>query len=817
MRKPHGCIVAFGPGRDAARIQGMLGACLAICLAVSSPSPQDLGFHRAPFKPGALARLPLGAIKPRGWLKRVLELQAEGFSGRLSEISKFLDPKDNAWLSSEGQGVHGWEEVPYWLRGQYELGVLLDDERIKSESRRWTEAILKNQGEDGWIGPRANQKASGGYPDMWSVMPVLDVFKNHFDATGDKRVLDVMTKYFHGIAKLPDKAFLEKSSYWQYLRAPDQFASILWLYDRTGDASLIELARRTQRLGAQWTKGELIDKHGVNFAQGMKGPAVYGLLEADYDLSKRTAKLWNSMADPYGQFPGGLYGADENVREGYIDPRQAAETCAAAEMLFSLGEIVSATGDPHWGDHSENIAFNTLPAMTTADLKALRYLTSANLVRSDRPSKSPGVQNGGPMFCMDPNDHRCCQHNFAFGWPSFVRDLWMVTPDGGLAATAYGPSEVLANLPSGKVRIVEETDYPFEPTIRLSIHPEKNAKFPLRLRIPAWTEGGVIRVNGQVVEFQGRTPNLEREWKAGDRVEIDLPMALRATTWKSQKGAMSYQYGPLGLSLAIQETYRRSGGTDAWPAWDILPGSPWNFGLADRPDFDVRIGKLPDKGNPFDPKNNPLHVFATGRAIPEWQEDYTTLVGKLQASPALTEQPESRLELIPMGAARLRISVFPTVTTDARVGHRWVAPQKPQPSLPASASHVHGGDTLSALSDGLEPKSSNDQDIPRFTWWDHRGTTEWVGFDYQTPQNLQSVEVYWFDDTAEGKCRVPESWRIKVLVDGEWKEVDARDPFGVEKDQYNRVRFAPVHAMAIRIEAKLRPGFSAGILELRAR
>jgi hypothetical protein len=120
---------------------------------------------------------------------------------------------------------------------------------------------------------------------------------------------------------------------------------------------------------------------------------------------------------------------------------------------------------------------------------------------------------------------------------------------------------------------------------------------------------------------------------------------------------------------------------------------------------------------------------------------------------------------------------------------------------------------VEALIDGLEPKSSNDHDIPRFTWWDHRGTKEWVQYDFEKPKKVSSVEVYWFDDTGAGSCRVPESWKVRFRDGQDWKEVEGASEYGTKLNGYNRAEFKPIETTALRIEVKLKNGFSGGILE----
>ena len=172
---------------------------------------------------------------------------------------------------------------------------------------------------------------------------------------------------------------------------------------------------------------------------------------------------------------------------------------------------------------------------------------------------------------------------------------------------------------------------------------------------------------------------------------------------------------------------------------------------------------------PFTTDAVPLSMTVKAKRIPEWQLDRNGLCAVLQDSPVLSEQKEETVTLIPMGAARLRISAFPVIGKPANA-HRWIAPEKPKPSqYKVSASHCYSGDAVEALADGLSPSSSNDQTIPRFTWWDHRGTTEWVEYQFDHAKKISAVEVYWFDDTGRGQCRIPKSWRLLYRTAAEWK------------------------------------------------
>ena len=225
--------------------------------AVERPDPSGGIAHyaanRAPLQTSFFAELPFGAVQPAGWLRRQLELQAEGFHGRLTEISRFLRKPNNAWLSKEGTGDHGWEEPPYWLKGFIGCAYLLEDRRMIDEAHVWIEAALASQKPDGWFGPDKGRPGQAtdlkGREDLWPNMIMLFCLQTYHDRTGDPRVLDLMTRYFEYLAELPESKFLV--GYWPSMRGGDQLYSILWLYNRTGGDRLLDLARKTHRRTAR--------------------------------------------------------------------------------------------------------------------------------------------------------------------------------------------------------------------------------------------------------------------------------------------------------------------------------------------------------------------------------------------------------------------------------------------------------------------------------------------------------------------------------------------------------------------------------------
>lgn len=774
--------------------------------------------NRPPLMPTPFIRLPLGAVKPNGWLKRILELQAAGFHGNLLKISKFLKKEGNAWLDPNGLGELGWEEQPYWLKGYILYSYLLEREEMINEALVWIEATIKSQQPDGWFGPGEGRTGVAtdlrGRDDLWPNMIMLFCLQSYYEARQDPRVLNLMLNYFKYLWNLPPERFL--LGYWPKMRGGDLLYSVYWCYNHTGQDWLLELAQKVHQHTARWDQG-LINLHNVNIAQGFREPATFWMQSHNPLDLQATENIWQTVRMLYGQVPGGMFGGDENCRPGYKGPRQAIETCGVVEEMLSDELLISITGNLIWADRCEEVAFNTLPATMTADFKALRYLTAPNQPQSDHGSKCPGIQNCGPMYQMNPHEHRCCQHNVGHGWPYFIQHLFYATPDNGVAAILYGPSTVKLKVGDGSwVTIEERTRYPFEDSIEFIFHVEQSTKFPFYLRVPSWCIQPVLVINSQPVAINAYPRSLiriEKEWKEGDTLLLQLPMSLTIVKWHANWNSVSIKRGPLTYSLKIKERYERTGGTDEWPAWDIYPASPWNYGLVlneSNPSqgFKVIFNPWPEDDQPWKWDSSPIELETIGRKIPEWTLDSKGLVRELQPSPVFSDQPNEIIRLIPMGAARLRISAFPVVGSDNE-GHRW----KPPAETFLKASHCFEADTIEAVEDGLIPSSSNDQSIPRFTWWPRKGSIEWIIREFPKPTTISKVAIYWFDDTGSGACRPPQFYRILYLEDGGWQPVTNPRGLGIEKDKFNVTEFDPVTTTAIKVEAQLQEGFSAGILE----
>ena len=633
----------------------------------------------APLRQQCLMKLPVGSIRPAGWVGRYLELQRDGLTGHLGEISAWLDKDNNAWLTNGGD--HGWEEVPYWLKGYSDLAYILGDKKMLAETKTWLEAIFKSQREDGSFGP-VNMR--GDKPELWAQMIVLSLLQTYYEYSGDERVIKLMSGYFKWQLTIPDDKFLK--DYWENSRGGDNLYSVLWLYNRTGDKTLLDLAHKIHRNTANWTMASTLPNwHNVNIAQCFREPATYYMLTGDEKMLHASYNVQKLIRRTFGQVPGGMFGADENARMGYIDPRQGVETCGMVEQMASDEIMLRFTGDTRWADNCEDVAFNTYPAAVMPDFKALRYITAPNMVQSDSKNHNPGIDNSGPFLSMNPFSSRCCQHNHAQGWPYYSENLVYATPDNGVAAVFYAACTAEVKVADGKkMTISETTNYPFDETISFTIDRGK-ARFPFYLRIPRWTRGATVSVNGELVSVRpvsGKYLVIDREWKKGDRLTLRFPMHLSTRMWQVNKHSVSVDYGPLTLSLKIKERYvqrdsketaihdskwQKNADASQWPTTEIYADSPWNYALQLRgfgrhalDGIQVVKKEWPADNFPFTLDSVPLEFKAKGRRVPSWTMDETGLCGVLPDEDAAKAEQLEDITLVPMGAARLRISAFPT-------------------------------------------------------------------------------------------------------------------------------------------------------------
>jgi hypothetical protein len=633
--------------------------------------------NRAPLSPSAFYLLPLTSIKPKGWLRQQLQIQADGLSGHIDEFWPDLS-SNSGWLGGKGES---WERGPYFTDGLVPLAYSLGDPKLIAKANKWVEWTLTHQRPDGSIGPEKNT-------DWWPNMVMLKALIQYQEATSDPRVIPLMERYFrYHAAHLTERPL--KS--WAKFRWADEVLSILWLYNRDCDQSLLELARALQSQGHDW-KGEFasfpftakttqkqlglgpgadtevaMSAHGVNIGMALKTSGQWLLISQDESDRKAVYQQLEKL-DEFHKLPNGMFSCDEHLAG--TDPSQGSELCTVVETQFSLEQLIGILGDPALGDRLEKIAFNALPGTFSADMWAHQYDQQPNQVLCDLQQRA--WSTNGPeanIYGLEPN-YGCCTANMHQGWPKFAASLWMATPEDGLAAVAYAPSEVSTVVKKGvHVGILEETSYPFDGMIRLAVSPASPVKFPLQLRIPAWAEGTIILVNGskQKEIRAGSFYTIERRWNRGDEVVIQFPMQVRVSPWIDD--SVVVERGPLVFSLKIGEQWSKitkgMGSPAAPPAadWAVAPTTPWNYGLLlnkSNPAKSIEVIQKSVGRYPFSPDGAPVELRVKGRRIPEWQLVKGS-AGPLPASPNPSREKEETLTLIPYGSAKLRITVFPTL------------------------------------------------------------------------------------------------------------------------------------------------------------
>ena len=637
--------------------------------------------NRAPLVQKPFMELPIGSIKPLGWLRTQLITMKNGSTGHLDSLYNQVMGSRNGWLGGDGDV---WERGPYWLDGLVPLAYILDDKELKDKVKPWIEWSINHQRADGYFGPEPTTNKSvpeaglqkDRAQDWWPKMVMLKVLKQYYSATGDKRVINLMTRYFHYQLKELPITPLDQWSWWGAQRGGDNLMIVYWLYNITGDSSLLDLAKLIHKQTYDWTdtllKTDRIASaftfHGVNLAQGIKEPIIYYQQDPKEKYKESVKRGLGDIRKFLGQ-PQGMYGADE-LTHGNA-PTQGSEFCSAVELMFSLENMMEITGDVEFMDHLEKIAFNALPTQASGDYMTRQYYQQANQVMISRRTRNFITTYQGTDQCFGLiTGFPCCTSNMHQGWPKFTQNLWMASADHGVAALLFAPSSVALKVADGTlVEFVEETDYPFNEDIHFTYKNKgPQVSFPFHLRIPGWCKGGVISINGEKLREVkgGQVVKVDRTWKDGDKITLTLPMEISLEKWN--ENAVSVQRGPLTYALKIEGKWDKVKNGDHYGDYfEVLPETPWNFGLMDVKEEDwQKAFKVIKKENvsekPWNLKNAPIEIKAVAVQLPDWTL-YNGSAGPLPYSPL--KIPENgkpvSVTLVPYGCTTLRISEFPTV------------------------------------------------------------------------------------------------------------------------------------------------------------
>jgi len=617
----------------------------------------------------AMRPLSLGTIRPAGWLKNQLQIQADGLSGHLDEF--WPDVKNSGWFGGDAEA---WERAPYWLDGFVPLAYLLQDEDMINKVRSYMDTIIKGQDENGWIGPAED---SSDY-DLWAIFLVTKPLLQYYEASGDERVPDVIQNIYRWVDGHIGRRPLKN---WGKYRWFEALLGICQTYERTGEKWLLDLAVKLQGQGFDWIDffkrwpiTEPTEKgdwnymgHVVNNAMAVKAPGLWWRMTGNPD----DRLMVYTMMDKQDRYHGtvvGIFTGDECLAGK--NPIQGIELCAVVEYMYSLEVLSSVLGDAQFGERLEKLAFNALPATFKPDMWAHQYDQQINQVlcsvRDDYPWTTNGPESN--IYGLEPN-YGCCTANFSQGWPKFASHLWMRTADkDGLAAVAYAPCEFDTAVNDVPVTVKVETDYPFRENVDITIIVENPVAFPLKLRIPGWAAEARLLIGEEEIlsPSPGEYYEIRREWNGETKISLSFPMQPRGV--RGYHNSLAITRGPLVYSLKIGEEWKRIHEDKPYRElphgdWEVHSTTAWNFALdIDEDDLAdiMKFEEHPVGDMPFSPEGAPVSAVVEGIQLENWELIYGS-AGDIPVSPVTAEGEKVKLILIPYGCTNLRLTQFPTV------------------------------------------------------------------------------------------------------------------------------------------------------------
>lgn len=590
-------------------------------------------------------------IKPEGWLRRQLEIQAEGLSGNLHKI--WPDIRDSAWIGGDREG---WERVPYWLDGFIPLAYLLEDEELISTANKYIDAIVSAQEEDGWICPCKKEERKKY--DTWAIQLICKTLKVYYDCSGDERIPNVIYRVLKNYYEMLKSGEIKLFG-WGKFRWFETFVSLNFLYEKYNEAWIKDLARIIKKQGfdyntatEKWKKPSHVWKkntHIVNLCMMLKSEAVsHDLLGEDYtDLAE---KLRTILEKYNGTAFEGFTG--DEVLSG-LDPTKGTECCAVVEQMYSYEEMFAHTGENKWAERLEVLGFNALPATLSEDMWTHQYVQQVNQIACQKTMIMAPWSTNGPYahtFGLEPN-FGCCTANFNQGWPKFALSAFM-HKDNTVINAVMLPSV----LSTDGITIKLKTDYPFRNKIHYSIEADKD--FDFIIRIPSFAEK--LKINGKDAEAK----DIGLSIKAGS-TEIELEFEAVPYLKKRPNDLYALQMGSLLFSVPvaydkIMREYIKKGVERKYPYCDyqFVPESPWNYGYADD-DFEISYNEIGE--TPFSQAEPPVTVKAKMQQI-NWglKFPYRSVARKTPKSRVpVTEVQET--ELCPYGCARLRMTEMPVL------------------------------------------------------------------------------------------------------------------------------------------------------------
>lgn len=649
-----------------------------------------------------------------------------------------------------------------------------------------------------WAGSKRWEKVEDLSHEFYNLGHMIEGAIAHYQATGKKNFLNIAIKY----ADCVEREIGDKPG--QLVRVPGhQIAemALAKLYLVTGQQKYLDLAKffldkrgYTSRTDAysQAHKPVLEQDeavgHAVRAAYMYSGMADVAALTGDTGYVHAIDKIWDNVVTKKLYVTGGI-GATSNGEafgENYELPNMSAycETCAAIGNVYWNYRLFLLHGESKYYDVLERSLYNGLISGVSLDGGGFFY---------PNPLESIGQHQRQPWFgCA------CCPSNICRFIPSLPGYVYAVhNKDVYVNLFMSNTSEL--NVEGKKVTLTQTTEYPWNGDIRVSVSPKGKQNFTLKIRIPGWVQGEVVPSNlysftdnkqlNYSVKVNGETfrSNLDkgyfainRLWKKGDVVEVHFDMEPRTVKANSKveadRGKISVERGPLVYCAE-------------WPDNDF---SVLSVFMNRKPEFTVeRKPELLYGIDELKTQAQTLGYDETGRLV---TKDVTlTLIPYY----AWAHRGTGEMAVwLPQDVSATRPVMPPTIASKAKI----------------TASHM--AKSISAINDGLTPKDENDRTAPYYHWWPQEGTTEWIAYEFEQPEEISSTTIYWYDDAPWGGCRIPQSWKIYYKdASGNWQPVANTSSYGIAKGEPNTVRFTPVKTSAVKLKVVQPEKNSAGLFE----
>ena len=597
-------------------------------------------------------------IKPEGWLRRQLEIQAAGLSGNLDKI--WPDVRDSAWIGGDREG---WERVPYWLDGFIPLAHLLQDEDLIARADKYVQCIVDRQQSDGWICP-CDEAARATY-DLWAVLLIGKVLALYCEFVDDERAENALCRAMKNLHDLMEAGKVHLFD-WGKFRWFEGLVPLIHLYRRKPEDWMLSLGRMLRQQGADYPSFKHLwerpmnhwrqETHIVNLCMMLKYEALCSAFFGE-GFGSQTEELWHVLEKHNGTAVGTFTG-DECLSG--VANNQGTELCAVVELMYTCEWLYVVTGDSIWADRLEKVAFNAMPATFTDDMWAHQYDQMVNQPACiEFPGRPQFRTNGGEshLFGLEPN-FGCCTANMHQGWPKLALHAVQRT-DRGIVVAHMLPVSVEAEIDGKPVTIRVESEYPFRLTASITVETQQPAAFELALRLPAWAKA--VRLDGRRIRVCEEHLRMYRVWQGREVLRLELDAAPHFVSRPT--GLKTVEYGPLVFSLPVRTEYRmreytRNDVERKFPYCDyeLIPYSSWNCGFAGK---NLTVKVYPVDAVPFSSVNPPVVICAQMALVDwEWADGFNTIPAVKPAKNAAISKAEE-IELVPYGCAKLRMTEMP--------------------------------------------------------------------------------------------------------------------------------------------------------------